>query len=819
MSGSAGQVNWMMILLTLVAVPVAIVAVIYLIVPLFKGLAWLVRQVARFIFGEIGDLFRIIGAILTALVFMPLVIVNVLIGRWSAASHYGRAFLSEFQSIGGCLYRMAIGHPARLLCLTNITEGIEQRLPQAVAQAPTADRPHGKKGQFEGYTIVGSLPGGGSGGKLYIATPDAIKRAGFERSGQAGVSQVVIKVFSLDDGSSLPQIVRESRALEAAKKLGLVLDHELNDQRFFYVMRYVPGDSLSLVTQRMHALSGPDGLSRTQLGMAMGYAADLLGTLRTYHEGGLWHKDVKPDNIIVDGSSAHLVDFGLVTPLRSGMTLTTHGTEYFRDPEMVKMALKGVKVHEVDGARFDVYAAGAVLYSMIENSFPAHGGLSQIGKQCPEALRWIVRRAMTDYQKRYPTATAMLADLEMVRRAVDPFALRPVDLPSMRSAAEDLGVATPAAFEPAIPPPLPDPAPRPAAPRTPADELAAGAAMIGAASVRLAQDAMRAAGLQNPAAGASPTGPRRRPSLRVTNWWAGSYQAEPDAMDAGAVAAPRAASPVVPLEGRRPAHEQLASARARAQQAQARVRTRLATRRKTSGSYKPVNGGVVLAAILFVGVAGGLMMIRMNMKKGSSQAPAVPAVQIRDGDAAYSLLTEVPLASDVPVPPLPPTITALEPGQPRIVVNGVEQSASTPVLKGVRLFIVNDVKPMPQSISDAIERLNAQHAVLVGGVPPQSVTPAEGIELQAQQEAEIRVIRGIRDLEDPAVARDLTAWAARNEVDGIVWLAPVESDEPSADRFRMLVVMSAQMNLTPDSREYSAKITAAISRAFYGAAR
>jgi hypothetical protein len=35
------------------------------------------------------------------------------------------------------------------------------------------------------------------------------------------------------------------------------------------------------------------------------------------------------------------VDFGLITPLRSAMTLTTHGTEYFRDPEMVRMALQG----------------------------------------------------------------------------------------------------------------------------------------------------------------------------------------------------------------------------------------------------------------------------------------------------------------------------------------------------------------------------------------------------------------------------------------------------------------------------------------------
>src|SRR5690606_13930253 len=129
---------------------------------------------------------------------------------------------------------------------------------------------------------------------------------------------------------------------------------------------------------------------------ALGYMSDLCRTLSAYHRGGLWHKDVKPDNVIVDGDRAHLVDLGLITHMRSAMTLTTHGTEYFRDPELERMALKGVKVNEVEGARFDVYGVGAALYSVIENSFPAHGGLSQLTRRCPEAARWIIRRAMTD---------------------------------------------------------------------------------------------------------------------------------------------------------------------------------------------------------------------------------------------------------------------------------------------------------------------------------------------------------------------------------------------------------------------------------------
>src|SRR5690606_11538154 len=148
--------------------------------------------------------------------------------------------------------------------------------------------------------------------------------------------KVVIKAFALTDGSSLPQIARESRALEAAKQLGLVLDHGMDDHRFYYVMPYHDGDHLSIVARQLHGESDTDGLGKRELAMAMGYIEDLLLTLREYHRAGLWHKDVKPENIIVHDGRAHFVDLGLVTPLRSAMTLTTHGTEYFRDPEMVR---------------------------------------------------------------------------------------------------------------------------------------------------------------------------------------------------------------------------------------------------------------------------------------------------------------------------------------------------------------------------------------------------------------------------------------------------------------------------------------------------
>ena len=152
-----------LILAGVIAIPFAIFAIVYLIVPVAKGIGWLFMQLFNFIAGEIGDLLRIVGSIATSIVLIPLTIVNVLIGRWSASAHYGRAIQAECLSIGRSLYRIAIGHPAKLLCLTPLTEGLEKRIPEVVAAAPGSDRPSKRLGQFDGYTIVGSLPGGGLG--------------------------------------------------------------------------------------------------------------------------------------------------------------------------------------------------------------------------------------------------------------------------------------------------------------------------------------------------------------------------------------------------------------------------------------------------------------------------------------------------------------------------------------------------------------------------------------------------------------------------------------------------------------------------------
>ncbi len=489
--GFPSTISFPQFILAVIAVLLGIAAVIAIFVwvamPVGRGVGRFMRHVWAFVAGEAREWARLIACLIVAPVFAVLALLSLVFVQKPAASRFGRALKDEGLRMVVCVYRIFIGLPGRLLGVETALEGIETRLP-TVLTSTWGDAVSPRTSLFPGYTIVRTLAGGGSGAKLYVAEPDRRKGKELVRDGFPG-GQVVIKSFTTYENDGLLTIVRESRALEVGRRMGLILEHVLTSERFYYVMRYVPGESLRVVTTRMHAACGEEGLDDAHLRTGLLYVRDLLETLRSYHDSGLWHKDVKPDNVIVETSAASvgaggvavpgdtvaaagepadaslarellalknsplpssapdgratLVDFGLVSSLRSAMTLTTHGTEYYRDPEMVRRALRGVKVHEVDGVRFDIYAAGAVLFSVIEDGFPAQGVLSPIKKRCPAGVAWIIRRAMADYDQRYESAGAMLTDLDRVLAGEDMFALRPAELPSMGGEAvavpENLG--------------------------------------------------------------------------------------------------------------------------------------------------------------------------------------------------------------------------------------------------------------------------------------------------------------------------------------------------------------------------------------------
>jgi len=86
--------------------------------------------------------------------------------------------------------------------------------------------------------------------KLYIAEPDAVKAASFGRQGIGQVGKSSSRRFRCRTAAASPRSCARAgpRRRQAP---GLILDHDLTPERFFYVMRYVPGESLSLTTKKL----------------------------------------------------------------------------------------------------------------------------------------------------------------------------------------------------------------------------------------------------------------------------------------------------------------------------------------------------------------------------------------------------------------------------------------------------------------------------------------------------------------------------------------------------------------------------------------
>lgn len=273
------------------------------------------------------------------------------------------------------------------------------------AYPESAPRPAGTYPFQNEYHILERMPTGGSTAKLF-----KVQRL---VNGRPEGDLLVLKYFDLTRGSDLEHIIRESASVQQAMRLGIVLDSQTLRECYYYVMPFYHGDPMTHAVMRLHRdIGAGETVPDHALDQVMVWSREIVAELHRYHHHGLFHKDIKPDNIIVSLNRAFLIDVGLITPLDSGLLLTTHGTEYYRDPEMVRMAIKGMKIKDADCAKFDIYSLGATLYFMLEGTFPASGSLSRYTKKVPYALQCIANKAMTDIDKRYASVEDMLRDLE-----------------------------------------------------------------------------------------------------------------------------------------------------------------------------------------------------------------------------------------------------------------------------------------------------------------------------------------------------------------------------------------------------------------------
>jgi tRNA A-37 threonylcarbamoyl transferase component Bud32 len=252
----------------------------------------------------------------------------------------------------------------------------------------------------------------GSGGMstVYRAFDEVLERS---------VAIKVMHASIAEDGIQLERFRREART--AAKMqhphVVTVIDAGEDEGHPFIVLEYVEGETLKDRIRRC----GPLPVAE-----AVAYAIEIGRALQAAHAERLVHRDVKPQNVLIDPEGrAKVTDFGITRSLddAEGLTATGRvlGTTDYVSPEQA--------LGEVVTEQSDIYSLGIVLFEMLVGRVPFRAE-SQVGvamkhvrepmpdvqRLRPEisaALAAVVERATSKERKnRYPSIAPMLDDLE-----------------------------------------------------------------------------------------------------------------------------------------------------------------------------------------------------------------------------------------------------------------------------------------------------------------------------------------------------------------------------------------------------------------------
>jgi eukaryotic-like serine/threonine-protein kinase len=251
----------------------------------------------------------------------------------------------------------------------------------------------------------------GSGGMstVYLARDDTLER------------WVAVKVMHREMSDQPDQIERFRREARAVAQLShpnvvAVIDAGEDGGHPYIVFEYVDGETLKQRIDRVGPLPVDE---------ATAYAIEIGRGLYAAHTRQLVHRDVKPQNVLIDSEGrAKVTDFGIARSLeKDGLTQTGRvlGTTDYVSPEQAMG--RGVD------ARTDIYSLGVLLYEMLTGEVPFTAetvvgvAMKHVNEQIPDVqskrpevsstLAAVVERATAkDPKKRYGDMASCLADLE-----------------------------------------------------------------------------------------------------------------------------------------------------------------------------------------------------------------------------------------------------------------------------------------------------------------------------------------------------------------------------------------------------------------------
>ena len=236
---------------------------------------------------------------------------------------------------------------------------------------------------------------------------------------------VAIKVLRPEFESDEEFVRRFSREAEAASKVSHenivnMLDVGTDGDLRYIVMEYVDGQTLKDMIRQQGFLN-PDTAIRMTI--------RILAAVDHAHRNGIVHRDIKPQNILVDADGhVKVADFGIArlkaaqtTRVDSdGQGISALGSVHYFSPEQAR--------GEVADEKSDLYSVGVVMYEMLTGQVPFDGETSvsvalKHVHEAPKSMREhraniskaldeVVMRALCkDATKRYQTAAEMAADL------------------------------------------------------------------------------------------------------------------------------------------------------------------------------------------------------------------------------------------------------------------------------------------------------------------------------------------------------------------------------------------------------------------------
>jgi len=265
------------------------------------------------------------------------------------------------------------------------------------------------RGQIIGkYKILATIGSGGFG-TVYLADDTWIDK------------KVALKVPH-KQGVDFGELLREPRLLASLNHPNIVaiLTAEKQDNVFFIVMEFVPGETLESIIARQGALD---------LARALDYTCQISNAVDHAHRHGVLHRDLRPSNVLVAESGLlKVADFGTSRFLE----IAAHGTTVIGSPPyMAPEQFHGKAVFASD-----VYSLGVTMYQILTGGLPydtpSPADLDRLMKgervtaprlrnpKIPKAISDIVMKAMApQIHDRYQRASELLDDV-IAARALGP---------------------------------------------------------------------------------------------------------------------------------------------------------------------------------------------------------------------------------------------------------------------------------------------------------------------------------------------------------------------------------------------------------------